>query len=481
VMRCIALSQAWQDAGGECVLLAAETTPSVENWLLREDVKLKHISVETGSRRDAEATIQIARESKPAWIVVDGYHFGAEYQSTIKQSGYPLLFIDDNGHADRYHADLVLNQNVHANEGLYAQRDSCTRLLLGPRFAMLRREFRSSWNSARDFPERGSKVLVTMGGSDPGNFTECAIQALNLVREENLEAIVVVGGCNPNASSLEHFAAREKKQIGLRRDVQNMPEVMAWADIAISAAGTTCWEMCRMGLPALLTDLAANQTAGAHELARRGCAIYLGPPQQVSPEKLAEQVERLLASPAERQAMSLRSRELVDGEGARRVVSLLRGVSLHLRPAQERDCRMLWEWVNDAQVRKASFSTASISWETHSAWFADKLRRKDCSILIAENDDGTPIGQVRFDTGANGDAVVDVSIASAWRGRGLAVPLIRQAAQSLISTSRRGRLHAFVKRENAASLKAFEHGGFKRVGVDQVQGKEAVHLIYEAG
>ncbi len=53
-----------------------------------------------------------------------------------------MLFIDEQlGHAAHYSADLVLNQNAFADEGLYPRRDASTRLLLGPRFALLRHEF----------------------------------------------------------------------------------------------------------------------------------------------------------------------------------------------------------------------------------------------------------------------------------------------------------------------------------------------------
>ena len=98
---------------------------------------------------------------------------------------------------------------------------------------------------------------------------------------------------------------------------------MVWADVAVSGAGTTCWEICRLGLPALLIDLAENQTPLARELDRRGCSIHLGGPGDVASETLARRLERLLRSRDDRQAMSLRCQELVDGEGARRVVSAL--------------------------------------------------------------------------------------------------------------------------------------------------------------
>jgi spore coat polysaccharide biosynthesis predicted glycosyltransferase SpsG len=98
---------------------------------------------------------------------------------------------------------------------------------------------------------------------------------------------------------------------------------MAEADIAIAAAGSTCWEMCFMGLPALILDIAENQTAEAMELHRRGYAKYLGSGSTLGPQKLAAELTELLGSQKVRSEISQRCRKLVDGRGAERVVAAM--------------------------------------------------------------------------------------------------------------------------------------------------------------
>jgi UDP-2,4-diacetamido-2,4,6-trideoxy-beta-L-altropyranose hydrolase len=479
VMRCLALAQSWQDTGGSAVFAIADPVTWARERLSKESVETLLISASPGTEEDARETSELARQHAAAWVVVDGYQFGADYQRTLKSAGFKILFLDDYGHAGLYSADLVLNQNVSADEKLYEHREPYTRLLPGPRYCLLRREFNTWRGWRREIVPRGRRVLVTMGGSDPENFTERAIAALNLIEDEELEATVVVGGTNARAELLDRIAAKAGKKIVLRRDVSNMADLMVWADVAVSGAGGTCWEICQLGLPALLIDLAENQTPLARELDRRGCAIHLGCPRDISSGKLAEQLQRLLRASEDRQAMSLRCQELVDGEGAQRVVSALHGMELRIRPARENDSQLLWEWANEPQVRAASFSSAPIPWVTHVAWFTEKLRQDECHIFIAEDDEGRPIGQIRFNSRIDGDAEIDVSIAKAWRGRGFAVPLIRQAARLVLNGGGHARLHAFVKPENVASVKAFEKGGFERIGIDQVQGNAAIHLIYE--
>ena len=115
-----------------------------------------------------------------------------------------------------------------------------------------------------------------MGGSDPENLTARVIEALGSAGLEDLVATVVIGGSNPNFATLQTLAGRSGQNITLRKDVSNMAEPMAAADVAISAGGSTCWELCLLGLPMLLIDVADNQTKLVKEFDRRGCAIRVG-------------------------------------------------------------------------------------------------------------------------------------------------------------------------------------------------------------
>jgi UDP-2,4-diacetamido-2,4,6-trideoxy-beta-L-altropyranose hydrolase len=487
VMRCLALAQAWQDTGGCAVFAMAESTPSIQARLESELCETLSVSGAAGTQNDARQILSLARERQAEWVVVDGYQFNADYQSVLKTAGFKVLFLDDYGHARHYSADIVLNQNVCGNEAHYANRERQTRLLLGPRYCLLRREFAAwrDWN--REVPPACRRLLVVMGGSDPANLTARVIEAVSLVRVnevEPLEVTVVVGGSNPHFTLLQDAATRTRQKITVRKDVLNMPELMAAADVAVSAAGSTCWEFCHLGLPALLIDVAGNQTALAKDLDRRGCAVHVGDGAVVA-EKIAHELERVIRSHDLRLSLSQRSRELVDGDGARRVVSVLRGSGscngegLRLRPARADDAHLLWEWANDPEVRAASFSSDPIPWETHVAWMAEKLGQKGSFILIAEDREATPCGQIRLDLRLDGDWEVDISVSKTMRGHGLGSELIKLGVQALLTEHDNARVHAFVKLANTSSVKAFEQADFKLMGTEKIQDNQTVHLVYE--
>ena len=141
IMRCLALAEAWKDNGGGVIVVLATSAPSLEELLTSEVTGILHISCEPGSRQDAYDTVRIAQDRAVTWIVVDGYHFGAEYQKIIRDAGFSLLVIDDYGHATHYYADIVLNQNAYADMSIYPDHEPATRFLLGTRYALIRREF----------------------------------------------------------------------------------------------------------------------------------------------------------------------------------------------------------------------------------------------------------------------------------------------------------------------------------------------------
>lgn len=320
VMRCLALAQGWRDHGGEVVFVMADSTPAVERRLVAEEIHIERIDAESGGVKDMELTRSLAVEKAVAWVVVDGYRFDADYQQGLKAAGQRVLFVDDYGHAAQYSADLILNQNAHADETLYRRRAADTQLLLGPQYALLRREFVQWREWKREVAAVGNRLLITFGGSDPDNFTLRVLEALQSSSLDSLEAAVVVGGNNPHLKSLEQSVGRRADGLRLIRDASNMPELMAWADCAVAAAGATCWEMCLLGLPALLVDLAPNQLPTARRLDELGAGSYLGNPKDVSSSTIFERLQWLLPSAERRVAMSEAGRRLVDGMGVSRVI-----------------------------------------------------------------------------------------------------------------------------------------------------------------
>jgi UDP-2,4-diacetamido-2,4,6-trideoxy-beta-L-altropyranose hydrolase len=279
---------------------------------------------EPGSAEDAEETGILARQIGARWTVLDGYQFSPDYIRQLRNAGLPVLAFDDDGRYPEYSSDVILNQNLGANEAMYGARKPHTKLLLGTEFTLLRPEFLGTFRE-RATPAQAQRLLICMGASDPDNVTQVILKALTEMSDD-IDITVVVGSGNPHYEQLR-AATGGLRLVHFEHDPKDMAALMREADMAFSAAGSTCWELAHMGVPMIVTVLASNQEAIANGLADRGAAINLGWHNELSRDRICESVKHLAADRERRRAMSESGRKLVDGRGAERVVEVLQSLS----------------------------------------------------------------------------------------------------------------------------------------------------------
>ena len=459
LMRSLALAQAWRDSGGRAALVMSDESQPWSAPVQAEGLEVVQWPGQSGGADDARETVRVAQQRGAEWVVVDGYHFGLDYQQVVKAAGLHLLAIDDYGHADHYLADIVLNQNAYAEASYYADREPTTRLLLGARYALLRRPFNEYRSWQRDIPDVARRVLVTLGGSAPGEVVAMVVEALGLLDVEGLEADVVCGGAADCPAALAEKARGAGCTIRLIPGTDDMHRLMAAADVAISAGGSTSWELAFMGLASQMVVLADNQQAVVDRLSRDGVAEDLGPLSDLTPQGIADSLKALILSPDRRRQMSQRGRQLVDGRGAARVVDQVSGPLFAIRRAGDADCETIWHLANDPEVRQQSFSPEEIPWDDHLAWFNRKLSDPDHVFYVVTSGNGRSIGQVRYEIDG-GQAICSVSLASECRGKGYGSRVIDLASGRVLSRPGVQRVHAYVKEGNAASVRSFLRAGY---------------------
>ena len=470
LMRCFALAQSWQDSGGQCVFLSGIAAEMIHRRLESDGMPVVAPAGEPGSEADAQAVVALAQERSAQWVVVDGYHFSTQYQAHIRSAGLKLLVIDDYAHAGRYVADLVLNQNPHAAADLYGDRNQRTRLLLGTRYALLRREFLSWQVWERTVASTAITLLVTTGGADPGGASKKVIEAL---AGSPLRSEVVTGAANQEA---EASPSGQAQRITRHHVPANMAEMMASADMAVSGGGSTLLELCFMQVPTIALILADNQRPGAERLGALGVTQTLGGLNSVSRKQLTAAIETLRVNSQARAAMASAGRKLVDGQGAARVVMHLQDRQLRLRRALPTDCRLVWTWANEPEVRQASFRSDPIPWETHVAWFNTKLREPKAVFYLAVNRDDVPVAQLRYDLQGR-EAVVSISIDRAFRGQGHGRIILNLGSEAIFGSTAADVVHAYIKPGNESSVRAFVAAGYEDGGTQKMHGQEALHFV----
>ncbi len=469
--RCVALATQLRALGAETAFASRRQPGDRCDWLERLGFRLIPLgSGSHGEVGDAALTIQAVRDIGIAdWIVLDHYDLGVEWQRALRSHCRRLMVIDDSPGRE-HECDLLLDQNSSgATEVAYRKlvgRDC--RLLLGPRFALLSPEYEAlrRQTKVRRGPVR--RVLVTFGGADPADATSKVMRALASIPRGDVQTDVVLGPSYKGRNVAEELASRMGRTT-VHFDLPSLAPLMGAVDLAIGGGGTTSWERCCLGLPSLVLTLAENQRAVAKQLEAAGAASWLGDVESMDEARLAVLIDTALSGDG-LEAMSGKAMALVDGMGARRVMSaLLDGgeVDLRLRSIRQSDEKLLLQWANDPLVRSNGFYGAQISGPEHHAWFRRRLDDpENCCLLIADLAVGTAVGMVRFERSTAGWAI-GYSVAADFRGIGLGRRMLALALDWHAVRHPRAGYIARVKSSNQASRKVFGELGFHQTGAAQ--------------
>lgn len=367
---------------------------------------------------DAEQALAALAAAPVDWLIVDHYALDRTWESKLRKRAARILVIDDL--TNRAHdCDLLVNQNPTAADAYASIVPASCRVLGGPRYAMLRPEFRDAHARAERRSGVVRRLLVFFGGFDPINCTTAAIDAIVKLESPGLQTDVVIGAEHPDRQRIEERC----KAHGLVLHVQTtrMAELMLGADLAVGAGGSANWERCCTGLPSLIVTVADNQRELVRESALAGVAYApeMGPNDSHGYE---QHLRALVGNPLLLSSMSYNGLNLVDGEGIRRVLHAMGFSRTAMRVATAADSRNLFEWRNDPGVRAMSRVAVPLEWSAHSAWLESVLADRDRVLLIGERS-GEPVGVVRFDI--HGErAEVSIYKVSERRERGVGAELL---------------------------------------------------------
>ncbi len=231
-------------------------------------------------------------------LVIDHYGIDYRWEQMLRPFVDRIFVIDDL--ANRKHdCDFLLDQNLY--EDMHTRYNglvpaACC-LFLGPAYALIRSEFRQAKARMKKRDGQIRRILIFFGGGDPTDETAKALEALEILGRPDIVTDVVVGINNNNRGSIED-RCRKMKNVNFYCQTENMAELMAEADLAIGAGGTTTWERCYMELPALVITIAENQNEVAEYLNCLGIIKWLGFKTDVDAYKVAEEISTLMNNPS---------------------------------------------------------------------------------------------------------------------------------------------------------------------------------------
>lgn len=473
VMRCMNLAQVLQERGVAVLFICRNLPGNLTELIRRQEYAVIVLQapdaadtplapLDDSVEADALQTILALKNASIDWLVVDHYHIDLEWERRVRPCVGKLMVIDDL--ANRPHdCDLLLDQNysVETESRYDGLVPSTCRLLLGPRFALLRAEYAQGRGNTRFRDGRVQRVLVFFSGSDLSNMTGTALQVLSESQFVNLEVDIVLGANSPHRSSVLAQVAQRANTTTYEQQL-HLADLMAQADLAMGAAGVTAWERLCLGLPAIVVDLAENQKPGSAALLKDGLIYHAGDAGCFPERGLRLALQIALGDEGQLRSISERGQLIVDGLGAKRCAEVLcpsGRESLCIREANIQDVGLYFNWANDPLTRQQALCSEPIPWDSHQKWFIARLDKPGSFLFVMETG-GLPVGQIRFDR--DGDSLlIDYSIDCLARLRGWSKEMIGMAVGMLPSGSHR--LLAKVKKSNAASCAVFSRLGFEEL------------------
>jgi UDP-2,4-diacetamido-2,4,6-trideoxy-beta-L-altropyranose hydrolase len=335
VVRCLTLAIALNEEGVAvrfmCRPLAGNIIPSIEAKgfevvIIQNGGRGEHSFSKEDCKWEAMRVAEVCTLLGVNIVILDHYFLDNEWERVVRLNA-KLMCISDIPSRFRS-CDLLVDQSLFRIESDYqslVNRDC--ELLLGPDYAIVRPEFaacRKEATATRDPGEIG-RVLITMGGSDPDDFTSRILNIISRYSEHDLSGIVfelILGRSYRYLQRVDDVIGGSKLRFTTHRYVDNMAAMMSSVDLVITSAGTTLWECFTLGLPAIAVQIADNQSYNIESAVRAEAVIGCNSEASLK-ECLAQSLSDVFSNNDVLAKLRENSRAICDGLGTDRMVSAI--------------------------------------------------------------------------------------------------------------------------------------------------------------
>lgn len=323
VMRCRSLAFQLKARGYNCIFITK--THETENFLKYEFecLKLKsELKVMTDEISDMKFFID---KYIPLFLILDSYEVTNDYINALNSlKNKPNIMLFDDFGKNVYDVKFLVNYNISAcyKDYLELYKGKDINLLIGTKFIPFREEFKNIVN--HDINKKVTNVLFSAGGSDPMGVTEKVLQMWKQMRMDNVVFHVVIGRLNINTHSIKEMCVGLDNVV-LHIDEKKMKDLMLLCDVAISAAGSTLYELAICRVPTIMYVLAENQKALANSFQDREIMINIGTCDQKNFINLLERELNDLITNEELRSKLYKKMCFIDDLGCDRIINSITG------------------------------------------------------------------------------------------------------------------------------------------------------------
>lgn len=323
VVRCVALADELSQRYGCSVSFAVWDGPLGVDRIKKSDYRVHIPSQKQLETKNEESWLKdLASQTQAQCLVLDiRTTLPCQAIKELRNSGILIATIDDPSER-RLFCDLafyppvpqVYQMDWNGFQGEY---------FVGWEWVLLRAQFSKRKEPCNEKGNKGNlhsplNILISMGGSDLAGFTLMAIQALDAIIGD-LNIVIVLGAGFRHELELQDLLLKSIHSYELHRNILDMANLMARADLAIASFGVTAYELAAMSVPSLFLCLSKDHAVSATAFEKAGVARSLGIYTEVEISDIKEKLEILARNPMLLSSMRGRTLELPVGEGCRKV------------------------------------------------------------------------------------------------------------------------------------------------------------------
>lgn len=316
VMRSLAIAEALREKGAMILFITADKTPNI---IIRKQ-RFPVITLDSDWQfleAEIKSLLATISEYSIEKLIIDTYQIIDHYFEKLKPH-CKLYYIDDYGDK-RYTLDGVINYNITAElsqyQKLYDGTD--TELIIGTKYVPLRKEFQNI--KPIKIKKKIKNVLITTGGTDP---CEISTQLANMIIEteefSKIKFHFVCGRFYKNHELLKKLCSKHQN-IFFHTNVQEMSELILMSDLAISAGGTTLYELCACGIPTICFNFVNNQDKAVASFGKKDCMLNCNYKNKNFFNSIKEKILYLKNNYDKRCRLNEKVLDVTDGSGVYRI------------------------------------------------------------------------------------------------------------------------------------------------------------------
>ena len=500
VMRCLTLASILKKNFVDVSFICREHKGNLINYILESGFHVHALkeSVEPVSKitnyaewlgvsyeQDAYETIEFLKNRHIDWMIVDHYSIDIKWEKLVSSYYKKLMVIDDL--ANRRHCcNILLDQTYGRKKNDYDfLTNSEAILLLGPKYALLRKEFSELRNLtlAKKRNRTIKHILVYLGGVDSENLTESILDKLKSCSiRETTQITVLMGSQAPFLSKIKTAVKQLPFSAKLEVDTKHIAKIMSNADLSIGASGSTTWERCCLGLPSIQFCISDNQKFLSQTLNRNNVIKLIDSVDQI-PNLINDYPNWMLES-------SKLSSQICDGNGVNRIFNRMFDLSLKIDNdldvelcnyinLKEDEKRLVLEMRNHSGVRVWMTNKEIITIKEHYKFLENLEDDKTKQYFLVKKKD-IIVGSISFvnlDYGESTDFGIFVNPYIDYQGAGRL--LESSAANYAFKVLNVKKIFLEVFEDNVRALDFYKRAGFKILDTKEVSQKIVIKMIKE--